>query len=112
MTGPWLTPAEVERLRTTLGELRGHEAPPPRLRGSSWSDWMDAAAALANVVEELLVELHRRRPLPAPEVEDVALYLGGCRTPLVCQGCGRQYEFTPKLTTITTCYFCTPGRPA
>lgn len=43
---------------------------------------------------------------PAPEVQDVTLYLGGTPAPLKCTGCGRAYTFIKDFTTLEHCYFC------
>lgn len=76
----WLTEEESDALRTALHALRKL---PLRAFGAlerdEILDQLDAAAALANVVEELLAELPRRRLRADPAKEDVALFLGGSR---------------------------------
>lgn len=47
-----------------------------------------------------------------PEVEDVALFLGGAPAPLKCTACGREYVFTRGVTSIEHCYFCFRSRGA
>ena len=43
---------------------------------------------------------------PAPEVQDVALFLGGVLEPLKCTGCGREFTFIKDFTTLELCYVC------
>lgn len=49
--------------------------PPVDVKG-----YLSTAAILANVVEELLVELPRRRPREDQAKADIALFLGGARS--------------------------------
>jgi hypothetical protein len=77
----WLTKQEAVDLRAALHALRAAEVvegfrawPPANVR-----EYAGKANALANVVEELLVELPRRQPPGDPAGDDVVLHLGGAR---------------------------------
>lgn len=78
----FVTKPEVNALRSALHALRGAEVthgvrswPPVDVKG-----YFSTASVLANVVEELLVELPRRRPREDQASADVALFLGGARS--------------------------------
>ncbi len=79
-----VTPAELAQLRRALHEVRALETGDFDQIGADYGmRWMNAAAALANDVEELLEAVRQRtRPLLAevdPRPGDVAMHLGGAR---------------------------------
>lgn len=106
----WVTKEEVISLRLALHEVRQIEVlrvlEGPGLTQEEAAKWRGAAAVLANVVEELLADIFRRRP-PDEAQDDVFL---ARRTGEVCRclepGCGRTFRFLPGQTTRDRCYVC------